>query len=278
MSVSNCSIAAFILCCVPSLLWIAEARAGSPDTGTEDKKKLPDWVEPMRKVHAGFDGNRTMVVQLGDSITYSLAFWGPMQWSDPSPYLSDDGLPKKPEGKQWKNVINGARNKGPKHGNYSGWRVGNLLKVVDEVLAREKPEVAIIMIGTNDISGGKVPDGYREGLKTVIQKCLDAHCVPIVNTIPPRRGRQEAVKAANQIIREVATELKVPLVDYYEEVVRRRPDGTWDGTLISRDGVHPSGGKNHVYTEENLKQSGYALRNWVNFLMFRKVYFWVLSK
>jgi hypothetical protein len=32
------------------------------------------------------------------------------------------------------------------------------------------------MIGTNDISGGSVPDGYRAGLKKIVQKCLDAHC------------------------------------------------------------------------------------------------------
>lgn len=262
-----------------------QPRLDTPDIGADEFRLLaqapqqasteqPAWVEPMQKVHAQFQGNENMVVQLGDSITYSLAFWSPMQWSDPSPYLSEDGLPKKPKDKLWKHVIQGARLKGSQHGNYSGWTVGNLLKVVDDVLAEQKPAVALVMIGTNDIAGGKVPSGYRQGLKTVLEKCLKSHCIPIVNTIPPRRDRQEAVEKINGIIREVAKELKVPLVDYYEAILERQ--GDWDGTLISKDGVHPTGGKTHIYTEENLKQSGYALRNWVNFLKFRQVYFWVL--
>ena len=54
-------------------------------------------------------------------------------------------------------------------------------------LAQQKPEVAIIMVGTNDIAGGKVPDGYRDGIKNIVQKCLDAHCIPIINTIPLKK-------------------------------------------------------------------------------------------
>jgi len=38
-----------------------------------------------------------------------------------------------------------------------------------------------------------------------------------------------------------------------------------------------SGGQNNVYTEENMKVCGYALRNWVNFLAVREVYFQVLA-
>ena len=40
------------------------------------------------------------------------------------------------------------------------------------------------MIGTNDISGGKVPANYRAELEQVIKKCIAANCVPILNTIP----------------------------------------------------------------------------------------------
>jgi hypothetical protein len=39
----------------------------------------------------------------------------------------------------------------------------------------------------------------------------------------------------------------------------------------------PDQGKNQVYSEENLKVCGYALRNWVNFLAVREVYFRVLA-
>ncbi len=237
-----------------------------------------DWASAMKQVHRGFDGDRGYVAQFGDSITYSMAFWKPMSWSDPDQYIKDDGLPKRPE-KRWREVIKGAGNegKGPEQGNYSGWRVGDLLKAVPRVLESKKPEVAIIMIGTNDISGGAVPTDYQAGLEKIVQMCLDARCIPILNTIPPRRGRDEAVEAVNKIIREIAVRRRLPLVDYHAAILSHAPEGKWDGTLISHDGVHPTGGASQDYSEANLGKSGYALRNWLNFLAFREVYFKVLA-
>jgi hypothetical protein len=52
---------------------------------------------------------------------------------------------------------------------------------------------------------------------------------------------------------------------------------TWDGIIISKDGVHPSGGKSNIYDDTNLKASGYALRNRVNFLTYRQLYFGVFE-
>jgi lysophospholipase L1-like esterase len=173
--------------------------------------------------------------------------------------------------------VKGTRDKGPQHANYSGWRVGQVLKAMDEVLERDKPEVAIIMVGTNDISGGRVPVGYRDDLENVVRKCMAAHCVPILNTIPPRVGHDDAVAEANEIIRAVAAKLRVPLADFHAECLRRRPGNSWNGVIISADGVHPSGGKSNDYSEENLNNCGYALRNWVNFLVFRQLYFHVLN-
>lgn len=238
----------------------------------------PAWVEPMAAVHAGFKGNPGYVAQLGDSITYSMAFWTPIGWDEPDQYLlKDDGLPKRPE-KRWRDTLQGFRDKGPEHGNYSGWRVGNVLEAIDGVLQRNKPEMALLMIGTNDISGGRVPDSYQADLGRLIDRCLAAHCIPIVHTIPPRRGHDKAVEEANRIIRELAATKKVPLADYHAECLRLRPGKSWEGTLIGDDGVHPTAGKTNIYSEENLKSSGYALRNWVAFLAVREVHFRVLAK
>ena len=238
----------------------------------------PEILAAMRKVHWRFKGQPGYVAQFGDSITYSMAFWSAMGWDEPQRYLTrDDGLPKRPGKMRWRDYFKGTRDKGPKHANYSGWQVGQLLKSMDAVIERDKPESAIIMIGTNDVSGGRVPELYRERLEQVVRKCMTAGCVPILNTIPPRRGREEAVADANRIIREVAASLQVPLADFYSECIRRRPEGAWDGTLISRDGVHPSGGKSNDYSEANLQNCGYALRNWVNFLVYRQLYFRVFN-
>ncbi len=255
------------------LLGLTLAMPGSFSTAAD----LPSWVGPMKAVHAKFDGKPGYVAQFGDSITYSMAFWSPIGWDEVDKYLAeDDGLPKRPSDGRWRDVLRGMKAKGPAQGNYSGWRVGNVLAAMDNVLKREKPEAAIIMVGTNDISGGKVPDSYRPGLEKIVQKCLDAGCVPILNTIPPRRDHQAAVDQANKIVRAVARRHRVPLVDYHAACLRLRPGNSWDGTLISDDGVHPTGGRTNVYTEANMKNCGYALRNWVNFLAVRELYFRVL--
>lgn len=237
-----------------------------------------ECIEAMRKLHAGFTGQAGRVAQFGDSITYSMAFWTPLGWAEPQSYiLTDDGLPKTPKSKRWRDHIKGTRDKGRDKGNYSGWTAGQLLSAVDTVLIRDKPEAAIIMIGTNDISGDRVPKTYRQKLEQIVNKCLDAHCIPMLNTIPPRRKRDEAVNEANNIIRAVARNFHVPLVDYHAECLRLRPGQSWDGTIISGDGVHPTGGASNVYTEDNMRVCGYALRNWVNFVVYRQLYFRVLA-
>jgi lysophospholipase L1-like esterase len=252
-------------------VWAAPAGKSLPE-------EPPYWAEAMKTIHASFKGNAGYIAQFGDSITYSMAFWTPIGWDEPDTYLTrEDGLPKRPQGKRWRDTLKGFRSKGPEQGNYSGWRAGDILGVIDSVLKREQPEAALIMVGTNDISGGAVPDGYREGLKKIVQKCLDACCVPVLNTIPPRRGHQDGVEAANRVIREIALACKVPLADFHAACLRLRSGQTWDNTIISEDGVHPSGGKANVYTEENMKVCGYALRNWVNFLAIRELYFRVLD-
>jgi lysophospholipase L1-like esterase len=235
----------------------------------------PPWLAPMREVHAGFTGDEGYVSQLGDSITYSMAFWSVMGWTYPDKFLKgDDGMSKVPPDTRWRDIIKGARDKGGKHGNYSGWRVGNVLGVLDDVLARNRPEVALIMIGTNDMDAGQK---YRDGLDAIVRKCLAAHCIPILNTIPPRRGRMDTVRQINAVVAETARRHRVPMVDYFAEIMKRREGNTWDGTLMSKDGVHPSGGTSHDYSDANLAKSGYALRNWLNWLMYRQVYFRVLA-
>ncbi|MFT5128252.1 MAG: hypothetical protein ACI8W8_001861 [Rhodothermales bacterium] len=252
------------------------AAAQEPEAVKPEPSQLPalapEVLAAMGKVHAGFNGQEGYVAQFGDSITYSMAFWSAMSWAAPDSYLTvDDGLAKSPAGKRWRDYIKGSRDKGKNFANFSGWRVGQLLSAMDAVLEREKPIAAIIMIGTNDIAGGSLPANYASELKRVVDKCLAAHCVPILNTIPPRRGRDDAVAAANQVIRDLASAQNLPLADYHAACLRLRPGSSWDGTLISKDGIHPSGGTTHDYSEANLANCGYALRNWVNFLALRQL-------
>ncbi len=49
-------------------------------------------------------------------------------------------------------------------------------------------------------------------------------------------------------------------------------------TIVGDDGVHPRGGKTNDDTEDNMSVCGYALRNWVNLLVVREIYFHVLIR
>jgi lysophospholipase L1-like esterase len=133
------------------------------------------------------------------------------------------------------------------------------------------------MIGTNDTRPDGPPEDYGENLRKLMRLIMDAHCVPILNTIPPKRNQADGVEKTNNIIREVAAELKLPLVDYHAEILKRQPGEAWLGTLVSDDGVHPSGGDVGNFSPGNLAKCGYALRTWVNFLAVREIHFRILS-
>lgn len=253
-----------------AVLVVVAATMGKPS-----ESDAPAWVEPMRKLTAQFKGDPMYIARFGDSITVSRAFWSPMGWSDPDAFIPDDGMPKRVGDKPWKQVIRGVNDE---DGCGSGWNADHVLKVIDKVLATRKPQIAIIMIGTNDISGSAsaAPRGYADKVEKIITKCLDAKCMPILNTIPPRKGYDKAVAEVNALLKSLAKKHTIPLVDYHDAIVSRQPDGKWLGTLIDADGVHPTAGKTNDYSPENLKVSGYALRTWMNFLMVREVGFKVI--
>src|SRR5688572_30107270 len=56
-----------LFCLLVCTILVLPARAGDAEA--------PAWVEPMRKVHARFKGEKGTLALFGDSITRSLAFW-----------------------------------------------------------------------------------------------------------------------------------------------------------------------------------------------------------
>src|SRR5262249_32884505 len=120
---------------------------------------------------------------------------------------------------------------------------------------------------------------YVAKTRDVVKRCLDNGTVVILSTIPPRHGQLDKSRQFAGAVKALGKELNVPVVDYFAEVLKRRPDD-WDGalpkfkdapggeyevpTLIARDGVHPSNPKKYqTYDEEGLKNNGYVLRNFL---------------
>jgi len=253
----------------------------------------PYWVEPMRQVHAEYSGDGGTIARFGDSITVSLAFFSPLQWSHTNTTPEDDAalswIQSYMTGSCWGWQNDSvAYDHGCWGGTTSNWPMQYELdpskRNIDYWLDKWTPEMAVIMWGTNDLTSGPALPGYTDNMREVVQACKAHGTIPIITTIPPRHGHAANAADYAAAVRQIALDEQIPLIDYHDEIVTRRPhdppNDTWDGadpmwsgysgyevpTLISRDGVHPSNwsaGRSNFDQVEGLDKNGFTLRNWM---------------
>lgn len=221
------------------------------------------WVSAMKAVHAKGKAEKGSVSQIGDSITYTKAFLAGLAWGEA-------------KGAEWDSLkrLNGKffnDRKGAEHANYSGWTAADGLAKVPSVLAAEKPEIAIIMYGTNDARKGVKPADYEKCLGAIVDACIENGCVPILSTIPPMLNNDAKVEEFNQVVKKITGSRNIPLVDFHAEILKRQPGTAWNGTILGKDDVHPTGGANFDFSEGNLKVCGYALRNYLTCRAMKEV-------
>lgn len=270
----------FLTC---ALLWIGSSTLRAADA--------PYWVEPMKKVHAQFKGEKGTLAQFGDSITVTMAFWSPLAGEPKAmppemakahaavkTYLKPDCWSK------WK---------GGPFGSNGGMTIRWAHENLDKWLEKLNPEAAVIMFGTNDLGPLQLKE-YEEKTREVVRRCLKNGTVVILTTIPPRHGQLDKAKTFAEAVQKIGKDEGVPVIDYFGECLKRRPDD-WDGalpkfkdapgneyevpTLIARDGVHPSNpSKFKDFGEESLKTNGYVLRNYLTVMMYADVIGQVLEK
>lgn len=234
-----------------------------------------DYADAMLKVAAKSKAREGVVIHLGDSITYANQYSGwarygkgktaeeaaVCKWMHVGKDDDSDGFwlcrVDRP-GNRSETAVSGIRAYEYLEGGKSG------IPPMAEVVKKYDPQIAVVMLGTNDVNGGRSPAQYKADMAKVVDLLLANGTIPIVSTIPPVKGKEEQVKAFNGVLMEVVKERKIPHIDYHGEILKRRP-ADWLGTLISNDGVHPTGdqggaGAGSEPTEENLKNSGYLLR------------------
>lgn len=259
-------------------------RTSLYDLGAWESNALPanHWIEPMRKVHARFKGSPGTLLQIGDSITFSGAYWSPLA-SKPKNMTSDletkyDVVKKylKPES---------FSQKGPDFGNKGSMTIKWARENISTWLKNQNPEAAVIMFGSNDVSQMSRGD-FQNTTREVVESCLANGTIPILTTPPPRSGHVGRIIMLANAIRELANELHLPLIDYQNEILERRPFD-WNGvelkdvpgdtyevpTLISRDGVHPSNPQRYAndFSEAGLCNNGFTLRNYLTLLTYADV-------
>jgi hypothetical protein len=233
-------------------------------------------------VHARFDGEQGTLALFGDSITASKAFWFGLQharlgadaelieaFQRVKSYMLEDCWDRR----------------GPEYGNQGQMTVRWAHENVDTWLTNLNPEVALIMIGTNDLSVLEV-DEYEATMRKVVETCLDNGTIVILSSIPPKHSQAEKAAVFAEAVRRIARDMNIPLTDFHAEILRRRPHD-WDGamqkfsayegydvpTLISRDGVHPSNPQKYAndYSEEGLRHNGYMLRTYLTLMKYAEV-------
>lgn len=241
------------------------------------------WVASMAKVRSNFSGEKGTFAHFGDSITVTLAYWTPLLYSRKNAppemeqaYELVKGYLKEQCWRDWK---------GGEFGNEGSMTIRWAHENIDTWLKRLNPEVALIMFGTNDLNSVPLAE-YEAKTRQVVEKCLANGTVVILSTIPPRHEFAEKAGEYAQAVHQIALEMKLPLVDFHAEILKRRPDD-WDGamdkfsqykeydvpTLLARDGVHPSNPAKYQddYSAEGLRCSGYVLRNYLALMKYAEV-------
>src|SRR5437762_2295186 len=185
------------------------------------------WQEPMKKEHTRFKGAKGTFAEFGDSITVTRAFWEPLAYSprEMSPEMTRAVKTVKAYIKpdcwgQWK---------GPEFGNDGSMTIRWAHESIGRWLADLNPEVAVIMFGSNDVGQMDVQE-YETKLQQVVERCLTNGTVVLLTTMPPRSGHLEKARQFSEATRRVAKRESVPLIDYFSEVIDRRP-ADWDGSL-----------------------------------------------
>jgi len=223
-------------------------------------------AEAMKKVNDRFTGVDHSFIGIGDSITASFAWVLDFTWRD---------LDHTPSWRKSAGYVFVPR--GPEHCSQGGWRTTNAVgdldgrarpTVIEYALANDRPEVATVMYGTNDIVNVPV-EVYAKNLRFIVEKCLEHNCVPILcvptrYTWKKRSGEMFDVTRYFPEIRRIAEETNVPVISLHH-LFENEPDPL---SLLS-DGVHPTNhGQESPYRLSD-RTAGYNVINHAVYHMYR---------
>ena len=255
----------------------------APSPAAEPLPQAWDYTAAMRKVAAKFTGKEGVVLHVGDSITYANPYG---QWATSGEGRSEDDRAvlawmhtgRNDDTDGWYLARFDHPAGGRSYTAAGGIRLDEMLAggregmpALAELLSTYRPRMVVLMLGSNDASHDRKVEDYRRDLEIAVNTIVAACAIPILSTIPPHIHRQELAKSYNVVIREIARQRELPLIDYEREILVRRPND-WNGTLLNENDEHPTaetGGKGGVKassapTDDNLKRSGYLLRGWLS--------------
>lgn len=125
----------------------------------------------------------------------------------------------------------------------SGHTTVNALARIDRDVLAHKPDLVTVMFGLNDMT--RVPlEDYRANLKTIVRKCRDIGAEVVLatpNNVVDTSGRPTAKLVTYcDIVRQVGSELEVPVCDVYQQLSGLRAIEPFEWRLLMSDAIHPN--------------------------------------
>jgi acyl-CoA thioesterase-1 len=203
---------------------------GGLQAQTSESAGTADAFQPIKALFKGSDP--VTWVFTGDSITHGALHT--MGWRDYPQHFAER---VRWEMSRYRDVV---INTG-----ISGDRLPGLLKDVEWRVHRFQPKVVSLMMGMNDcVAGAAGRDQYRTSLET-FRSQVQAHGSMLLLHTPnliyfPNDARRKDLPAYVEILRDFATQSKVPLVDHYRHWTETRKDSNELLYLLSDGAIHPN--------------------------------------
>jgi hypothetical protein len=120
-----------------------------------------------------------------------------------------------------------------------------------------KPGIALIMFGTNDMKSIK-PEDFDLYLRRVVVQTINNGTIPILSTFPVQPGLEDASILYNKITVKVATDYDIPLINLYLALKPLEHQGV--DPVNTTHMTKPADGKAGDLTKDGL-QYGFNMRN-----------------
>lgn len=247
-----------------------------------------DWPSAMQKVTKKFTGKPGVVLHVGDSITYASGYgqWarrGDGQTQSDKEVLAWMHTGQKNELDGWYLAAFDVPGLGRSYTAAGGMRLDQAIEggchgldPMAGIIKKYNPQVVVMMLGTNDASADRPVTAYKADLEKTVRIVLNNNTILVLSTIPPHINKQALAQQYNGAIMQVAREQELPMIDFYGAILARQPGMAWDGTLLSKNDVHPTAEAGDLRstsepTPGNLARVGYLLRGWLSVQKLKEV-------